>query len=58
MSERAGCRAGGSRLGELGVTEADLPRIMDGVVQRGDIAANTPGAPTDDEVRAVIERAL
>ena len=44
--------------GELGVTEADLPRIMEGVAQRGDIAANTPGSPSDDEVRAVIERAL
>jgi maleylacetate reductase len=51
-------RAGVSRLGELGVTEADLPRIMDGVAQRGDIAANTPGAPSDDEVREVLERAL
>ena len=51
-------RAGVSRLRELGVTEADLPRIMDGVAQRGDIAANTPGAPSDDDVRAVIERAL
>ena len=39
-------------------TEADLPRIMEGVAQRGDIAANTPGAPSDDEIRAVIERAL
>ena len=35
-----------------------LPRIMEGVAQRGDIAANTPGAPSDDELRAVIERAL
>jgi maleylacetate reductase len=51
-------RAGVSRLGELGVTDADLPRIMEGVAQRGDIAANTPGAPSNDEVRAVIERAL
>ena len=51
-------QAGVTRLGELGVTEADLPRIMDGVAQRGDIAANTPGAPSNDEIREVIERAL
>jgi alcohol dehydrogenase class IV len=51
-------RAGVTNLGELGVVEADLPRIMDGVAQRGDIAANTPGAPSDNEIRAVIERAL
>ena len=51
-------QSGVTRLGELGVTEADLPRIMEGVAQRGDIAANTPGAPSDDEIRAVIERAL
>ena len=47
-----------TRLGELGVTEADLPRIMEGVAQRGDIAANTPGAPSNDEIREVLERAL
>jgi alcohol dehydrogenase class IV len=47
-----------TRLGELGVTEADLPRIMEGVAQRGDIAANTPGAPSPDEVREVVELAL
>jgi alcohol dehydrogenase class IV len=51
-------RAGVSRLGELGVTEANVPRIMEGVAQRGDIAANTPGAPSEDELREVIERAL
>ena len=51
-------QAGVTRLGELGVTEADLPRIMEGVAQRGDIAANTPGAPSSDEVREVIERAI
>lgn len=51
-------RAGVTKLAELGVTEEDLPRIMDGVSQRGDIAANTPGAPSSDEVRAVIEQAL
>jgi alcohol dehydrogenase class IV len=51
-------RAGVSTLGELGVTEADLPRIMEGVAQRGDIAANTPGAPSQEEVRAAVERAL
>ncbi len=56
--EALAARAGVSRLRELGVTEADVPRIMDGVAQRGDIAANTPGAPSDDELRAVIERAL
>ena len=51
-------RAGVTRLGEVGVTEADVPRIMDGVAQRGDIAANTPGAPSNDEIQAVIGRAL
>ena len=47
--DRLSARAGVTRLGELGVTEADLPRIMDGVAQRGDIAANTPGAPSQDD---------
>jgi alcohol dehydrogenase class IV len=47
-----------TRLDELGVTEADLPRIMEGVAQRGDIAANTPGAPTEEELRAAIEPAI
>jgi maleylacetate reductase len=51
-------RAGVSTLGELGVTEADLPRIMEGVAQRGDIGANTPGAPSDAEIRTVIRAAL
>jgi alcohol dehydrogenase class IV len=51
-------RAGVTTLGELGVTEDDLPRIMEGVAQRGDIAANTPGAPSVGEIRAVVRRAL
>jgi maleylacetate reductase len=51
-------QSGVTRLSELGVTEADLPRIMQGVAQRGDIAANTPGAPTEEELRAAIERAI
>jgi maleylacetate reductase len=51
-------RVGVTRLGELGVTETDVPRIMEGVAQRGDIAANTPGRPSTDEVRAVIESAI
>jgi alcohol dehydrogenase class IV len=51
-------RAGVSTLGELGVTEADLPGITEAVAQRGDIAANTPGAPSADEIREVIEQAL
>ena len=50
-------QAGITRLGELGVTEADLPRIMEGVAQREDIAANTPGAPSDDELREVVDAA-
>jgi maleylacetate reductase len=51
-------QSGVTRLGELGVTEADLPRIMDGVAQRADIAANTPGSPTEEELREAIERAI
>jgi alcohol dehydrogenase class IV len=51
-------QSGVTRLGELGLTEADLPRIMEAVAQRGDISANTPGSPTDEEVREVIERAI
>ncbi|MGH2978438.1 MAG: iron-containing alcohol dehydrogenase [Solirubrobacterales bacterium] len=51
-------QAGVTRLGELGITEEDLPRILEGVAQRGDIAANTPGAPSEGELRAVLERAL
>jgi len=51
-------KAGVTTLGELGVTDADVPRIMEGVAQRGDIAANTPGAPADQELREVIEAAV
>jgi maleylacetate reductase len=51
-------RAGVTRLGELGVTEADVPKIMEAVAQRGDIAANTPGSPSKVETQAVIEAAL
>jgi len=51
-------RAGVTALGELGVTEDDVPRIMEGVAQRGDIAANTPGAPSADELRVVIAAAI
>ena len=50
--------AGVTRLGEMGVTGADIPRIMEGVAQRGDIAANTPGSPGPDEVEPVIRAAL
>jgi maleylacetate reductase len=51
-------RAGVTRLGELGVTEADVPKIMEGVAQRGDIAANTPGSPSPDEIEPVIRAAI
>jgi alcohol dehydrogenase class IV len=47
-----------TRLGELGVTDADLPRIIEAVAQRGDIAANTPAAPSAEELRAVVARAI
>jgi len=51
-------RAGVTTLGELGVSEDDLPRIMEGVARRGDIAANTPGAPSADDLREVIAAAI
>ena len=51
-------RAGVTTLRELGVSKDDLPRIMEGVAQRGDIAANTPGSPDADEVRAVVAAAI
>jgi len=51
-------RSGVTRLGELGITEADVPKIMEGVAQRGDIAANTPGAPDKAAVREVLEAAI
>jgi alcohol dehydrogenase class IV len=51
-------QAGVTRLGELGITEADVPRIMEGVAQRADIAANTPGAPSHDELREVVRGAI
>jgi maleylacetate reductase len=51
-------QSGVTRLGELGVTAADLPRIMEGVAQRGDIAANTPGAPSESELHEVLGTAL
>jgi maleylacetate reductase len=50
--------AGVTTLGELGVTPHDLSRVMEGVSQRGDIGANTPGSPTPEDVREVIEQAL
>jgi alcohol dehydrogenase class IV len=56
--ERLAERAGVTTLGELGVTADDVPRIMEGVAQRGDIAANTPGAPSAEELREVIQHAL
>jgi len=31
---------------------------LEGVAQRGDIPANTPGAPSVDELRDVIARAI
>jgi hypothetical protein len=31
---------------------------MEGVAKRGDIAANTPGAPSAEELREVIQHAL
>jgi alcohol dehydrogenase class IV len=51
-------RAGVTTLGELGVAEDDLPRIMEGVAQRRDIAANTPGAPSPDDLREVVAAAI
>jgi maleylacetate reductase len=56
--ETLSARAGVTTLGELDVTEDDLPRIMEGVAQRGDIAANTPGSPGADEVRSVVAAAI
>jgi alcohol dehydrogenase class IV len=56
--ERLAARSGATTLGQLGVTTDDLPRIMEAVAQRGDIAANTPGSPSATEVRVVLERAL
>ena len=56
--EPLSARAGVTTLGELGVTEDDLPRIMESVAQRGDIAANTPGAPSADDLREVIAAAI
>ena len=51
-------RAGVTTLGELGVSADDLPRLMESVAQRGDIAANTPGAPSADDMRVVIAAAI
>jgi maleylacetate reductase len=51
-------QAGVTRLGELGITEADVPPIMEGVAQRADIAANTPGAPSPDELREIVRAAI
>jgi maleylacetate reductase len=56
--EPLSARAGVTTLGELGVTAEDVPRIMEGVAQRGDIAANTPGGPSPADVRPVIEDAI
>ena len=56
--ESLAARAGVTTLGELGVTEDALPRVMEGVAQRGDIPANTPGAPSAGDLEPVLRYAL
>ena len=51
-------RAGVSRLGELGVTEADVPRIMEASPSAATSRPTPRARRRDDEIRAVIERAL
>jgi alcohol dehydrogenase class IV len=50
-------RSGSTRLSELGVSEASLPSVVEAVAQRPDLA-NSPGPPTLDDVRAVLDAAL
>jgi alcohol dehydrogenase class IV len=52
-----GARAGVTRLSELGVSAASIPSIVEAVGQRPDLA-NSPGPPTLDDLRAVLQAAL
>jgi alcohol dehydrogenase class IV len=50
-------RSGVTRLTDLGVAASALPSVVEAVGQRPDLA-NSPGPPTLDDVRAVLEAAL
>ena len=49
--------AGPRRLGELGVTEAQIDAVVEAALQRPDLP-NTPDPPDADELRALLEDAL
>ena len=50
-------RSGVTRLSELGVSAGALPSVVEAVSQRPDLA-NSPGPPTPDDIREVLEAAL
>jgi alcohol dehydrogenase class IV len=50
-------RSGVTRLGELGVSAASISSVVEAVSQRPDLA-NSPGPPTLEDVRSVLEAAL
>jgi alcohol dehydrogenase class IV len=50
-------RSGVTRLSELGVSAGSIPSVVEGVGQRPDLA-NSPGPPTLEDVRGVLEAAL
>jgi alcohol dehydrogenase class IV len=50
-------RSGVTRLSELGVSAGALPSVVEAVGQRPDLA-NSPGPPTLDDIREVLEAAL
>jgi alcohol dehydrogenase class IV len=54
---RLAARSGHVRLSTLGVEEAQLPRVVDAVLQHPALA-NTPDPPGPDELRELLEGAL
>jgi maleylacetate reductase len=57
LAARVSELAGGARLGEEGVGEAELGRVADAALERSEIAALTP-PPDHDELVTILRRAL
>jgi maleylacetate reductase len=57
LGERVAALAGGARLAEQGVSEADLPRVANAALGRSELDALSP-PPDRDELVAILRRAL
>ncbi|MEX0993801.1 MAG: iron-containing alcohol dehydrogenase [Solirubrobacterales bacterium] len=51
-------RCGVTRLSEVGFERAKLTEVVATAAARGDVMANTPGAPTEMEIKQILEEAL